>query len=127
MACQQFSTETPRPLQARFINEAGNLQYFANPTNAVNAFSFPLGGQIGNRNNLRGPGYWTIDLRLKKDIKMPWNDRQKLQFFTEAFNALNHENFVDPNTNISSGAFGPLTATRGEGARQMQFALRYES
>lgn len=34
------------------------------------AFSNPLGGQIGNRNNLRGPGYWAVDLRLKKDIKM---------------------------------------------------------
>jgi hypothetical protein len=67
-----------------------------------------------------------VDLRLKKDIQMPWSERQKLQFYAEAFNAFNHENFVDPNTNISSGTFGALTATRGEGARQMQFALRYQ-
>jgi carboxypeptidase family protein len=116
-------------LASKIHDEAGNLQYFASPTNALSAFSFPLGGEIGNRNNLRGPGYWTVDLRVKKDIKMPWSERQKLRFFAEAFNAFNHENFVDPNTNISSGSFGALTATRsafrGEGARQMQFALRY--
>jgi hypothetical protein len=113
-------------LASKIHNEAGNLQYFANPTNALAAYSNPLGGQIGNRNNLRGPGYWTTDLRLKKDINMPWSERQKLQIFAEAFNAFNHENFVDPNTNINGGAFGALTATRGEGARQMQLALRYQ-
>lgn len=57
-------------------------------------------------------------------------EQQKLQFFAEAFNAFNHENFADPNTNINGGKFGALTATRsalrGEGARLMQFALRYE-
>jgi hypothetical protein len=113
-------------LASKIHVEAGNLQYFSNLANALGAFSFPFGGQIGNRNNLRGPSYWTVDLRLKKDFKMPWSDRQKLQFFAEAFNAFNHENFVDPNTNISSPSFGVLSATRGEGARQMQLALRYQ-
>jgi len=112
-------------LASKIHEEGGNLQYFVSQANARSAFSFPLGGQIGNRNNLRGPGYWTVDLLVKKDIKMPWSERQKLQFYAEAFNAFNHENFADPNTNISSGAFGALTATRGGGARQMQFALRY--
>jgi hypothetical protein len=113
-------------LASKIHVEGGKLQYFASQGAAQNAFSFPFGGQIGNRNNLRGPGYWTVDLRLKKDFKMPWSERQKLQFFAEAFNAFNHENFVDPNTNISGSTFGVLSATRGEGARQMQFALRYE-
>lgn len=107
-------------------NENGVLEYFASQANAFGAFSFPFGGQIGNRNSLRGPGFWTVDLRLRKDIKMPWSEHQKLEFFAEAFNAFNHENFADPNTSITSAAtFGALTATRGEGARQMQFALRY--
>jgi hypothetical protein len=113
-------------LASKIHVEGGNLQYFASQANALSAFSFPFGGQIGSRNNLRGPGYYTVDLRLKKEIKLPGSERQKLQFFAEAFNAFNHENFVDPNTNISSGSFGALTATRGEGARQMQFALRYQ-
>ena len=116
----------PAALAKNIHNEGGNLQYFANPTNALAAFSNPLGGQIGNRNNLRGPSYWTTDLRLKKEINMPWSERQKLQILAEAFNAFNHENFVDPNTNINGGAFGALTATRGEGARQMQLALRFQ-
>jgi hypothetical protein len=113
-------------LASKVHNENGVLEYFASQANAFGAFSFPLGGQIGNRNNLRGPGYSTVDLRLRKDIKMPWSEHQRLQFYAEAFNAFNHENFADPSTNIrSASTFGALTATRGEGARQMQFALRY--
>jgi len=111
-------------LASKIHNENGILEYFASQATASNAFSFPLGGQIGSRNNLRGPGYWTVDLRVKKEIRM--TERHRLQFYAEAFNALNHENFVDPSTNISGTTFGALTATRGEGARQMQFALRYQ-
>ena len=80
---------------------------------------------MGNRNDLRGPNFWTIDARLAKDIKMPWSETHKLQCFAEAFNIFNHENFVEPGVNINSPTFGILTTTRGEGARQMQFALRY--
>jgi len=113
-------------LAGKVHNENGVLEYFASQANAFGAFSFPLGGQIGNRNNLRGPGYSTVDLRVRKDIKMPWSEHQRLQFYAEAFNAFNHENFADPSTNINNAStFGALTATRGEGARQMQFALRY--
>lgn len=118
-------TGSTSTLTSKIHNDAGNLQFFANPTNALGAFTNVLGGQIGNRNDLRGPRYWTVDLRLKKEIGMPWSERQKLQFYAEAFNVLNHENFVDPNTNINGSTFGVLSTTRGEGARQMQFALRY--
>jgi len=104
-------------------NENGLLQFFANPTATLGAFSNPLGGQIGNRNDLRGPGFATVDLRVSKNFKI--TERTNLQFISEAFNLFNHENFVDPNTNINSPSFGALTATRGEGARQMQFALRF--
>jgi hypothetical protein len=57
---------------------------------------------------------------------MPWSEKQNLQFRAEAFNLLNHENFNPPGTNINSSTFGVLTSTAGEGARQLQLALRYE-
>ena len=105
-------------------NENGALQYFANPTTVLAQYSNPLAGQSGNRNDLRGPGFWTIDAALLKNIKL--TERLNLQFRAEAFNLFNRENFSPPNTNINSSSFGVLTQTAGEGARQMQFALRLE-
>jgi hypothetical protein len=105
-------------------NENGALQYFASPTTVLEQFSNPLAGQSGNRNDLRGPGYWTIDAALLKNIRL--TERLNLQFRAEAFNMLNGENFNPPNTNINTSTFGVLSSTAGEGARQMQFALRLE-
>jgi Carboxypeptidase regulatory-like domain len=105
-------------------NEAGALQYFASPTTVLGQFSNPLAGQSGNRNDLRGPGYWTVDAALLKNIRL--TERLGLQFRAEAFNMFNRENFNPPNTNINSNTFGVLSSTAGEGARQMQFALRLE-
>jgi Carboxypeptidase regulatory-like domain len=105
-------------------NEAGALQYFANPTTVLEQFANPLAGQNGNRNDLRGPSYWTTDAALLKNIRL--TERLGLQFRAEAFNMFNHENFAPPNTNINSSTFGVLGSTDGEGARQMQFALRLE-
>lgn len=117
-------------LSSSIHNVNGTLQYFANPTTTLGAFSNPLAGQAGSRNDLRGPGFWNIDAAVLKDIKMPWSERQNIQFRAEAFNLFNHENFAPPNTNINGSTFGVLTTTQGAytgaGARQMQFALRYE-
>lgn len=123
-------TGSTSALSSNIHNVGGTLQYFANPTNALAAFSNPLGGQAGSRNDLRGPHFWNIDAAVLKDIKMPWSEKQNIQFRAEAFNLFNHENFAVPNTNINGSTFGVLTTTQGAyngaGARQMQIALRYE-
>jgi hypothetical protein len=112
-------------LSSSIHNENGTLQYFANPAAAFGQFSNPLGGQTGNRNDLLGPSYWTLDAAVLKNIKL--TERFHLQFRAEAFNLFNHENFNPPSANINAaGTFGVLTSTAGEGARQMQFALRLE-
>lgn len=60
---------------------------------------------------------------------MPWSERQRLQFYAEAFNAFNHENFVDPKTNISGSTFGVLSASaeRARGKCSLLFAARSNS
>jgi hypothetical protein len=105
-------------------NENGALQFFANPTTVLEQFSNPLAGQSGSRNDLRGPGYWTVDAALLKNIRL--TERLGLQFRAEAFNMFNRENFNPPNTNINSSTFGVLSSTAGEGPRLMQIALRLE-
>ena len=64
------------------------------------AYPAPLSSGMG-RNMFRAPGYWNTDLGVGK--KFDINERIKMQFRAEAFNALNHANF-DSAQNASSGS-----------------------
>ncbi|HMI53181.1 MAG TPA: TonB-dependent receptor [Candidatus Saccharimonadales bacterium] len=103
----------------------GVLQLFANPTAAQGAFAFPDAGSVGNRNNLRGPGFWNVDSALSKTFPLPWKEGHKIQFRWDAYNLFNHPSFADPTTNVNAGTFGQITSTVST-ARVMQFSLRYE-
>jgi hypothetical protein len=81
-----------------------SLQLFANPQNAVSAFTFPFGGGTGERNTIHGPGYVNIDMVLSKTFKV--TEGTSLEFQAEAFNAFNHANFNSPNVN--AGAYGSI-------------------
>jgi hypothetical protein len=73
------------------------------------------------RNTYFGPKFVNLDATVLKNFSI--HESQKIQFRWEAFNALNHTNFSNPTTNMSSGNFGRITASSP--ARIMQFALRY--
>ena len=95
-------------------------------------------GSYGNlgRNTLTGPGIFGIDSSALK--KFAFTERKYLQLRVEAFNLLNHPNFGDPNTSLSSntltqagvpilgsGAFGTINNTRSTiPMRQLQFGLK---
>jgi hypothetical protein len=63
-------------------------------------FRVPQPFTIGNsgRNILRGPRINNWDLSIFKNFR--FNERVNLQFRAEAFNAFNHTQFNNPNTNI---------------------------
>jgi hypothetical protein len=114
-------------LSGNIQTSGSGIQYFNDAAAALAALSAPFGGQDGNRNILRTPGFWSADMALLKNVKLPWHEGHSLQFRAEAFNIFNHENFGNPNNSIFSSTFGQITATAaGSPARQMQFALRYE-
>lgn len=109
-----------------FDSATGNLQYFANPTTALGAFTPVTGEQVGNRDVLRGPHFSNTDLGLVKNFPL-FHEHYKLQFRTDAFNVFNHPNFAFPNTNINSPNFGVVSNLAGqEAARVLQFALRFD-
>ncbi len=110
---------------------APGLQLFADPNAAVGAFAYPFGVETGERNTLRGPRYFNIDMALLKTFKMPW-EGHTLQFRAEAFNAFNHPSFNPPslnavtnNSNINnSSQYGFLSSTANL-PRELSLGLRY--
>lgn len=107
---------------------------FANGVNAANCFNYGFPGQTGDRNNLRGPGFFGVDLGLAKRWKMPWSEGQSLQFRWEVFNVTNSVRFDVQSANGyvggslangNSSNFGNFSGTLTN-PRIMQFALRYE-
>ncbi|HEX7727654.1 MAG TPA: TonB-dependent receptor [Terracidiphilus sp.] len=96
-----------------------------------------------NRNAFKYPKTWDLDLRASKAIKV--HDRYSLEFLTEAFNLLNHQNVTGVgataysitedtvnhlNTLVpyTSTPFGSITSTNNSNfsfnVRQIQMALR---
>ncbi|MBO0720949.1 MAG: hypothetical protein J2P41_09000, partial [Blastocatellia bacterium] len=104
----------------------GSIQFFGNQAAALAALSFPQNGSsAGNRNVLRGPGFWNVDTSVLKNFSLPWSETQRIQFRWESFNAFNHNAFNLPNTSISNTLFGQITSSASS-PREMQFALRFE-
>lgn len=108
--------------------DPGSPNIFGNAHDAVNNFAPPLPGQSGARNQIRGDGFFGVDMGLGKRWKMPWADGQSLQFRWEVFNITNSVRF-----NVASGSlFLDTQSTFGDytglltNPRVMQFALRYE-
>jgi hypothetical protein len=113
----------------------GPLYGYTNPSAANADYTGPLGFTIGSRNNLRGPGYFNMDLGLAKAFPI-W-ENLNLNFRADAFNAFNHANFATPCSDItgSTCVFGTISSTvsttddpfnGGNGARVLQGALRLE-
>ena len=113
--------------------EGQKLNAFTDPTAARAAFTGPTGLDIGSRNNLRGPGYFNLNLGLGKVFPL-YGDKVNLKFRCDAFNAFNHPNFDLPNVDItqSSGVpFGTISRTvippdSDLASRVLQLALRLQ-
>jgi hypothetical protein len=104
-----------------------SVNIYSNQASALDAFTGPLGFNIGSRNNLRGPGYFNLDLGVGKTFPV-YKDKVNLKFRADAFNSTNHPSFGLPDTDIteSNGVpFGTINSTAST-ARVLQGALRLE-
>lgn len=126
---------SPRPNQ--IADPTANAHKSINEWFNTGAFAFAPYGTFGNtpRNYsyLRGPGFQNWDFALMKNWILPKETR--LQFRAEMYNAFNHPQFYNPNTNYSGcdpngsgggaciSSFGAITATYP--AREVQFAGKY--
>ena len=100
---------------------------FANASAAIGAFRHPYPGESGQRNSLRGQGYFGIDSGLQKEWQV--KESQILSFSWEVFNVTNAVRFdaagaANSFDLTSSTAFGVYNSTLTK-PRVMQFMLRY--
>jgi Carboxypeptidase regulatory-like domain len=110
-----------------YQDASGNPTMFPDRATAIGAFRHPYPGESGQRNNLRGPGYFGIDAGLDKDWQI--REGQTLSFSWQAFNVTNAVRFdaaassldFDLTSVTSFGVYGN-TLTQ---PRVMQFMLRY--
>ena len=103
---------------------------FSNPAAALAAYSLPLAGDVGQRNGIRGDGYFGIDLGMGKKFQLFTLKDQvhTLQFRAEGFNITNTVRFDPGSANVNilnPNLFGQYTATLTK-PRVFQFSLRYE-
>ena len=86
-----------------------------------------IGTSFGNSATgiVDGPGQANLDLAFSKTVVLRWPiEKSSLQFRVEFYNALNHPQFANPDTNFTSPTFGVISST-AVNARVGQLALKY--
>jgi hypothetical protein len=72
-----------------------------------------------------GPGQTNLDLAVSKTVMVNRPiEKSSFQFRAEFYNALNHPQFANPDSNFTSPTFGVISST-SVNARVGQLALRF--
>jgi hypothetical protein len=85
-----------------------------------------VGTAFGNSGTgiVDGPGQANLDLSLSKTVIVNWPiEKSSFQFRAEFFNALNHPQFANPDSNLTSPTFGVISST-AVNPRVIQLALK---
>ena len=90
-------------------------------TNAYVPQALGTWGNVG-RNTVLGPGITSVDASIIRNFRI--GASKTLQFRLEAFNALNHPVWNDPNTTLTSPNYGQITTTRRP-MRELQLGLKF--
>lgn len=120
--------ETTKNAPAAAAGGTPGPNIFADPAAALRSYDFTLVGESGERNGVRGDGFFGVDLGLGKTWKLPF-EGHKLQFRWEVFNVTNTVRFDVNSLTLDLGSgrgnFGKYSDTLTD-KRVMQFGLRYE-
>ena len=129
-----------RPVDACIGSPDGGAPalFGCNVTDAYRSFRSARPGETGDRNVLRLPGYFVLDMGLGKSFQMPWSEGHNLQVRFEAFNVTNTQRMgalvggrtgygivVDPFNAVPPPNWSAFGSIQGE-RRVMQFGFRYE-
>ena len=92
------------------LNGGSGVNMFANPAQVFSEFRpFILGvdTRTGGAGTVTGQSRWNLDLGLTKDTQ--FTERVGAQIFVQAFNALNHPNFGQPDAALGDGSTGIIS------------------
>lgn len=122
----QPASGTTKNAQAPDGTHGPNL--FGDPAAARAAYDYTYEGQIGQRNGIRGDGFFTVDMNLAKKFTLPYRDGHSLQFRWEVYNVPNLTRFDVNTATVDIGSGGPFGkySTVLNSPRVMQLSLRYE-
>jgi Carboxypeptidase regulatory-like domain/TonB dependent receptor len=99
-----------------------SITHWINPDAFTNPAPFTFGDSPRFLSDIRAPKYFNWDMGIQK-----WWDvaeSKRLQFRFEMFNALNHPNFFEPDTNLGDNQnFGNISAAYP--ARSVQFGAKF--
>ena len=89
----------------------------------TSAFVISPRGTFGNagRNILEGPGFQSVNVSIVKNTA--FTEHFTMQFRTEFFNLLDHNNFDLPDNFVGSPTFGQVVSA--ENPRRIQFGLKF--
>ncbi len=97
-----------------------NIDHFFETSAFAVAAPFRWGSE--GRNVIIGPDIANWDFSLFKSFS--FDEKRKLQFRAEFFNALNHAEFAAPGSTIATAQFGRISGTTRD-PRDIQLALKF--
>jgi len=119
----------PKPATGTFTDQFGNPDLFKDPAAAQADFRYSYPGESGQRNELRGPGFFGIDTAVSKSWQI--HESQALKFTWDIYNVTNAVRFdvaplpqTDGQLDQPASIFGTYSSTLTK-PRVMEFALRY--
>jgi hypothetical protein len=105
------------------LNSYFNTSCFTNPP-VIGTDGIGTGFGNSGTGIADGPGQANADLAFSKTMPIKWpSEGSNLQFRAELYNALNHPQFANPDTNFTSPTFGVISST-AVNPRVIQMALR---
>jgi hypothetical protein len=115
---------------AAVASATGGPNIFANPAAALGAYGDTMPGDSGQRNGIRGDGFFGIDLGLSKRFRLfALHDQpHTLQFRAEGFNITNTTRFDIATASLTlanPAKFGQYTQVLNQ-PRIFQFSARYD-
>ncbi len=121
--CSKSQLVSPGRIQSNLSGYFNSACFTTPPTIGADG----IGTAFGNSATgiVDGPGQANLDLALSKSIALRWPaDKGNLQLRVEFYNALNHPQFGNPDTNFTSATFGVVSST-AVNPRVGQLAMKY--
>lgn len=98
-----------------------SINHWINPAAFSQPAPFTFGDSSRFLSNLRAPNYFNWDMSIQK--WWSFTESKRVQFRFELYNAFNHPNFFEPDTNLGDINFGQITSAYP--ARSLQFGVKF--